>query len=95
MKKIKAIFWRFAHSRYNGRDPSKFFERLLYFWAGMFALAWAFALVTNWAANRDNILNAILLVAMPFGLALAMRRIRQEREKGGEALYVKRISYNG
>jgi hypothetical protein len=93
--KIKALFWRFAHSRYNGRNPSKFYERLLYIWAGMFALVWGFAFITDWSANRDSILTAFLVVVIPLGVALAMRRIRHERAKGNEALYLKRMSYNG
>ena len=95
MTKLKALFWRFAHSRYNARNPSKFYERLLYVMASMFAFSWSFALLTNWSANRDNILNAILLVGVPLCLALAMRRIRHEKSKGNEALYLKRRSYNG
>ena len=95
MRWLNALFWRVAHSRYNGQSPSKFFERIWYCYAGMFAFAWIFALITNWNANRDNLLNAAILVAVPLCAGLAMRRIRQERAKGSDALYRKRISYNG
>jgi hypothetical protein len=61
----------------------------------MFAFTWSFALVTNWDANRDKLLNATVIVGVPLSIGLAMRRIRQERAKGSDALYRKRISYNG
>jgi hypothetical protein len=95
VRSFKAFFWRVAHSRYNGQNPSKFWERSWYCYAGMFAFTWSFALVTNWDANRDKLLNATVIVGVPLSIGLAMRRIRQERAKGSDALYRKRISYNG
>lgn len=95
MRHLKALFWRIAHARYNGRSPSRFFEVTWYCYAGIFAFGWAFALVTNWSANQHHLLRAALMVAIPLLIGLAMRRIRVEREKGNDALYRKRVQYNG
>ena len=98
MKALKGLFWRWAHAWFHYRDPSRFWEFLWYCWSAIFGLAWAFALVTNWSANTDELaqpFKAALFVTVPLCIGLALRRIRNEKAKGGDALYRKRVSYNG
>lgn len=91
----RRAFWRYAYRRYQIRKPSVAWERLAFGVAMFFGFIYAVAFWNDFQANLDVIPGVIGFVALPLALAIAHRRIRLERAKGGDALYRKMLEHNG
>lgn len=85
-------FWRYAHRRYQIRKPSLLRERLAFGLAGFFGFIYAVAFWHDFEGNLEVIPGVLALVVLPLFLAIAHRRIRLERAKGGDALYRKMLA---
>ena len=91
----RRAFWRYAHRRYQLRKPSVLWERLAFGVAMFFGFIYAVAFWNDFEGNLEVIPGVIGFVVLPLALAIAHRRIRLERAKGGDTLYRKLLEYNG
>lgn len=88
---MKAAFWRFAHSRYQGRKPMLLTDLAAFVWFGFFALVYGGALIAGWLPSIIEAIVGILLIGVPLPVGILHRRIRIEAAKAPDALYRKRI----
>jgi hypothetical protein len=88
---MKAAFWRFAHSHYQSKTPSRLTDFALMTWALFFTLVYGAALQAGWWPNVPEAMVGGVLIGVPLTLGILHRRIRLETFKGPDALYRKRI----
>ena len=92
--KVRAAFWRFAHWRYNSRKPQLVTELACFTWSGF----WSLVYVTGFIADTRQILGYLpfgsVVIGLPLAVGLLHRRIRLERLKGDNALYLKWLDAN-
>ncbi|PHQ62830.1 hypothetical protein [Sphingobium yanoikuyae] len=91
---MKAAFWRFAHSRYQGRKPMLLTDIAAFMWFGFFVLVYGSAIIAGWLPSVIEAAVGILLIGGPLLIGILHRRIRIEAAKAPDALYRKRIETN-
>lgn len=92
---FRRTFWRFAHRRYQMRQPSVVWEVLGFGTAAFFSCIYAIAFLKDFEGQIRTAPGLILFVILPLTFAVAHRRIRLERKKGSDALYRKMLATNG
>lgn len=86
---MKALFWRLAFKLYARREPSVGFDLFAIGGVGLFSVVYAGAVVMNpTIPNALRLIVALTIVA----IGLAHRRIRLERRRGPDALYMKVVA---
>lgn len=87
---MKAVFWRFAHMRYQGREPTLLTDIAAFTWFTFFALVYGCAVLAGWKPGIVEAIVGTVLVGLPLVGGVLHRRIRLEAAKGPDALYRKR-----
>lgn len=83
--------WRFAHSHYQSKTPSRLTDLALLTWALFFALVYGAASQAGWWSNVPEVMVGGIFIGVPMAVGILHRRILLETLKEPDALYRKRI----
>lgn len=90
-RKMRAAFWRFAHSHYHAKPLSALTDAAALTWVVFFILVYVAALMAGWRPNGTEAIVGATLIGAPLTFGILHRRIRLEASKGSDALYRKRL----
>jgi len=89
---LRSAFWKFAHQRYQLREPKVAWEVLAFGWGGFFLVIYLIGFAIEPVHTLSKGVGFAIFLAIPLALGILHRRIRIEKAKGADALYRKRIS---
>jgi hypothetical protein len=90
---MRAAFWKYAHSRYQAREPHAAIDRAAFLCGTFWLMVYGGALLRGWRPSSSiEVVLGVFLVFAPLALGAVHLRIRLERRKGPNALYQKYLA---